>query len=113
MKIVKRQEANQHKNSKNCIAYEYPLENLDINIATVDISGRYPDEGQVVNEVCTEIVYLLKGKRTVTFDNGEQVELESGDVVLLDKGDRYYWEGECSLCIPCTPAWYPEQHKIV
>lgn len=112
MKVIKKSETNRFENSDKCAAFEYPLENPDINLAVVEVSGRYPDKGYVANEECTEIAYVLTGKGIVTFRDGESVELEVGDVILLEKGEQYYWGGNCSLCIPCTPAWYPEQHKV-
>jgi len=36
-----------------------------------------------------------------------------GDIVLIDKGEVYYWDAHCTIAMPCTPAWYPEQHKYV
>gem|GEM_PF-2374449 len=28
-------------------------------------------------------------------------------------GERYFWDGQMTMFVPCTPAWYPEQHKEV
>lgn len=113
MKLVRKTETQCHKNSGNCIAYEYPLGSSDINTAIVHISGRYPDKGYVVNEECIEVAYVLSGKGKITFKEGDGVEMVSGDMILLEKGEEYRWDGECSLCISCSPAWYPEQHKVV
>lgn len=57
MKIVRKNETREFKNSEQCIAIEYSLEDKDINGAVGKISGRYPET--------------------------------------------------------CTPAWYPEQHRLV
>jgi hypothetical protein len=36
-----------------------------------------------------------------------------GDLVLIEPGEKYFWEGNMDLFIPCSPAWYPEQHKLI
>ena len=113
MKVIRREKTVEFKNSKNCTALEYPLGNSDIGIAIIEISGRYPSKGYVFNEKCTEIAYVLSGTGTVTFKNGKSVDLGIGDVIMLEKEEQYYWDGDCSLCISCSPEWSPEQHKRV
>ena len=113
MKLIKKSETSRHENSKDCIVYEYPLGNPDINLAVIDITARYPDKGYAMNEECTEVAYVISGEGSVTFKDGKIVSLTSGDAILLDKGEQYYWDGKLSVCVPCTPAWYPEQHKII
>ena len=53
----------------------------------------------------------------ITFKKIEpKLRLDSGgeaDLVLIDKGENYYWEGNMDLFVPCTPAWNPKQHKII
>ena len=43
----------------------------------------------------------------------KSIELKKDDVVLIDIDEKYYWEGKMRLGIPCTPAWYPEQHEDI
>ena len=38
---------------------------------------------------------------------------KKGDAILIDKKEKYYWDAHCTIIMPCTPAWYPEQHKLV
>jgi mannose-6-phosphate isomerase-like protein (cupin superfamily) len=84
----------------------------DINVAYVEIRGRYPDKGRVTNEVCKEMAYITEGKGKIVVE-GEEIELNELDLILLEPGERYYWEGNLKMVVPCTPAWYPEQHKEV
>ena len=35
------------------------------------------------------------------------------NIVLIDKGETYYWDAYCTIAMPCAPAWYPEQHKLI
>lgn len=96
-----------------CIAIEYPLGDKDINAAVIKINGRYPERGRTVNEKCKELAYVIDGIGQLTVE-GKTVELKKGVVVLIEPGERFYWEGQnLEVFMPCTPAWYPKQHKKV
>lgn len=34
--------------------------------------------------------------------------VKQGDVILIDKEEIYFWEGNCKIIMICTPAWYKE-----
>lgn len=44
---------------------------------------------------------------------GKEYLFNAGDVVLIEPGERYYWEGNFEIFMPCTPAWYAGQHQEV
>lgn len=112
MKVVHKNQTREFKNGDVCIATEYPLGDKDINGAVVTLRGRYPDTGRVVNEKCKELAYIVRGSGKLVVE-GQEVELQEGDLVLIEPGERYYWDGQMMMFVPCTPAWYPEQHKGV
>jgi len=113
MKIVRKSQSKEFKNSETCIATEYPLNDKDINIAIVRIlNDCYPQKGWAVNEICKEVVYITKGSAKLVTEKGS-VELELGDVVFLEPNEKYYWQGDFEMVISCSPAWYPEQHKQI
>ena len=112
MKIIHKNQTETLKNSDTCTAIEYPLGDKDINGAVVELKGRYPDKGRVVNLKCKELAYIIKGSGRVVVE-GKEVELNEGDLILLKPGEKYFWEGELVMFVPCVPAWYPEQHKEV
>lgn len=41
---------------------------------------------------------------------GKEYQFNEGDIFLINPGEKYYFEGNTTLFMPCTPAWYPEQH---
>ncbi|MFS8158605.1 MAG: AraC family ligand binding domain-containing protein [Candidatus Roizmanbacteria bacterium] len=112
MKIVRNTQARKFSNSKTCIATEYPLNDNDINAAVIALSGRYPDVGRVVNTACKELVYIIKGAGLLVLENAKY-NLEKGDIVIIEKDERYHWEGTMTILTVCNPAWYPEQHKEI
>jgi mannose-6-phosphate isomerase-like protein (cupin superfamily) len=112
MKLVKKSESQKFENSPKAIAFEYPMNDKDINGAVVELSGRYPDKGVVVNEVCKEMVYVIKGSGRLIVENKE-IDLNEGDVAVIEPGEKYYWDANMTIFVPSTPAWYPEQHKTI
>jgi mannose-6-phosphate isomerase-like protein (cupin superfamily) len=91
-------------------AHEYDTRSIDINIAEVELHGRYPQSGVVYNELSTELVYILDGRANLTCAK-QTTQLERGDVALIDPGKCYSWDGVATLLISCAPTWTPEQHK--
>ncbi len=112
MKVIYKNQTETIKNSDACTVIEYPLGDKDINGAVVELKGRYPDKGRVVNLECKELAYIIKGSGKVVVE-GKEVELNEGDLVLLELGEKYFWEGDLVMFVPCAPAWYPEQHREV
>ena len=41
--IIKKKDRISFQNSPTCTAYEYPLNDKELNIALIEIKGRYPD----------------------------------------------------------------------
>jgi len=112
MKIIHKDQTEKFKNSKNCMAIEYPLGDRGINIAIVELTGRYPSKGRVVNLKCKELAYVIKGSGKVVIEK-EKIDLREGDLILIEPKEKYFWDGSLTMFVPCTPAWYPEQHKKV
>jgi hypothetical protein len=112
MKIVTKALAITFTNGPTCEGTEYSFGDKDLNIALVTVNGRYPETGFVMNEVCKEAGYVLRGSGMLCLENGEKNPVGPGDAVLLQPGEKYYWEGEeLEMIMPCSPAFYPDQHK--
>jgi mannose-6-phosphate isomerase-like protein (cupin superfamily) len=112
MKFVSKSQAVEFRNSDTCVAFEYQLNDPDINGAVIRLSGRYPGQGFAVNEISKELVYVIKGQGTLTV--GEtSTRLSEGDMALLMPGEKYFFDGELVMMMPCAPAWTPQQHKLV
>ncbi|MBQ6492630.1 MAG: DUF861 domain-containing protein [Erysipelotrichaceae bacterium] len=111
MKIIRKNEAVIGANSDKCKTYDYPFSNFEIGFALSEISGRYPAEGFVMNQECTEIVYILEGQGKLVLSN-ETVEFKEGDSIIINKGEKYFWDAQyCKMSMSCSPKWSPEQHK--
>lgn len=112
MKIIHKNQTKIFKNSDACTATEYPMEDKDINGAVIELKGRYPDKGRVVNLKCKELAYVIKGSGRLVVE-GKEMKLNEGDLVLIEAGEKFFWEGNLIMFMPCTPAWYPGQYKEV
>lgn len=112
MKISYKNQAIKRKNSEVCVVTEYPMIDRDLDFAIVNVSGRYPDYKFAMNKKCKEIVYIQDGEGKVVVNNIEYL-LHAGDVVLIEAGEKFYWEGNLTLGISCNPAFEIAQHQIV
>jgi mannose-6-phosphate isomerase-like protein (cupin superfamily) len=112
MRIIRKNETNTFKNSKSCIAIEYPLKDMDISGSVIRLKGRYPDTGKAINTQCKEMAYVIKGEGVIVFGK-KRVKIAEGDLILINPMEAYHWEGNLEMFMPCSPAWTPEQHKIL
>ncbi len=112
MKIIHKAQTKEFKNSEKCVAIEYPMQDKDINGAVIKLNGRYPEKGRVVNTVCKELAYVISGSGKVVIEN-QEIKFNQGDLILIEPGEKYYWEGHFEIFMPCVPAWYPGQHQGV
>lgn len=114
MKKIAKSEAGYFENSRECTGVGYGFGDKDLDIARIQIIGRYPKEGFAVNDVCKEIGYVVNGTGSVVVKDQPAQQLQTGDAVMIAPGEPYYWEGEeLELIMPCAPAFYPEQHRVV
>ena len=44
---------------------------------------------------------------------GQEIEFKEEDLILIESGEKYHWEGNFVMFVSYAPAWYPEQHKEV
>lgn len=113
MKVIKSKEAMEGKNAETCKTLEYSFGDDNIDLGTATITGRYPENGYAMNLISKELIYVIQGKVTLQFEN-EKVELLAGDAILIQPNDKYFFDAEYGvISMTCTPAWSPEQHKLV
>jgi mannose-6-phosphate isomerase-like protein (cupin superfamily) len=110
MKIIKKADSTDFANSNTCYGVEYRFKDKDLDIARITIDGRYPAKGHLINKVIKEIIYVLGGSGVVGVGDKEYI-LRPGDAVFIKPKERYYLRGKSMrLLVPCSPAFYPEQH---
>lgn len=112
MKIISKEQSILRQNSEVCLVTEYEIGDSDIDFATITLTGRYPAEGRVTNTQSKEIVYIHEGQGNIEVD-GTNYPLKAGDVLLIEAGEKFYWNGNMILYISCYPAFTVEQHQRV
>lgn len=112
MKVIKSNTAEYFENSETCHGYSFGGTGNDINGAKISVKGKYPGAGYLVNEVCKELVYITIGDGVLSTKD-ESITFSTGDVVYIDNGEQFAWEGTFEGFFVCTPTFYPEQHKAV
>ena len=58
------------------------------------------------------MIYVISGSGKIITER-KIITFKQGDAILIDKGEKYRWDAECTVVMACSPAWTPEQHKIV
>jgi len=112
MKFVPKVKSKKIEVTDTCTAIEYPKGDKDIWGSVIKLNGRYPLKGFTVNQKCKELVYFISGKGKLVVDN-KTIYVKKGDQVVINPGEKFYWEGKFVMFMPCAPAWYSEQHKEV
>ena len=112
MEIVRKSKAKKFKSVSSTTIWEYEMKDGQINGAIAVIDGRYPEKGRVVNEESKELVFVLEGKGRLVIE-GKEIKLHEGDLLLIEPGERYFWQGKMKIFMANTPKWKPEQHKFV
>ena len=112
MEIVKKSKAKKTQSFSSTTVWEYMMKDNDINGAVAEIHGRYPDKGRVVNKESKELVFVIKGKGRLIVE-GKEIRFQAGDLLLIEPGERYFWQGKMKLFMANTPRWRSEQHKLV
>lgn len=82
-------------------------------MAIAQIVGREPEVGWAQNAVCTEVAYVISGSGWIEVKDAEQRRIYSGDVVRISPGEKFFWHGELTLAIACSPGWFAEQYSTL
>ncbi len=53
------------------------------------------------------MAYIIKGSGKLVVED-QKIKLNEGDLVLIDKGEKCFWEGKLTMFGACAPAW---RHK--
>ena len=113
MQYINHENTKRFKNSDSCTAIEYDFrDSNDINIAAIELHGRYPEAGYALNTISKEVVYVKSGEGTLNTPT-DRTSLSIGDAALIEPNERYYFEGTLELVISSSPAWSPEQHRNI
>lgn len=112
MIICLKKKALQKQVSDECMVTEHPLGDAPMDLAIATLTGRYPGTGWAVNLVSAELAYVLEGQGNLVTQSGVQ-PLNLGDALLIEVGEKYYWEGNMRILMSCSPPWTLKQHLSV
>ena len=92
MKVCSKKQAIGCRNGDNCVVTQFPMANEELDMAVVEVTGRFPERGCAINHKVAEMVYIQSGSATITVD-GAVRSLEVGETVLIEAGEAYFWDG--------------------
>lgn len=110
MIVVKNAQKKKFKPNKTTCVFEFDLKDKDLGGATALIKGRYPDFAFVVNQKVKQLVYVISGSGGILTPDGIHV-LNKGDMVFIDKGEKFAWDGSMELFIANAPRFNSAQYK--
>ncbi len=111
--IINADEVPTHTFSATCVGRDFPLNDPHIDACIMDLNGRYPESGNVVNKGFRGLVHILAGTGTITIDDVEHT-LRQGDVFLILPNQKHHWNGtDLKLFIACTPPFDSASHAVV
>jgi mannose-6-phosphate isomerase class I len=110
MQIVKHTEIRKVTLARSATVWEYDTDDATISGAVAEINGRYPEKGFAENGF-KELVFVISGNGIIVTPT-KRIDIDLGDEILLDKKEKYAWEGNVTLFMATTPKFNPRQHKI-
>jgi hypothetical protein len=110
MGIIKHTEIRKVTLAPSTTVWEYDTSDSSISGAVAQINGRYPEKGFAENGF-KELVFVISGNGFVVTPK-ERKEIDVGDEILIDKNEKYAWEGNMTIFMATTPKFDPKQHKI-
>ncbi len=111
MQIVKHTGTRKVALDVSATVWEYDTTDPSISGAVAQINGRYPRVGFAINAF-KELVFVISGNGFVVTPTSRK-EIDVGDEILLDKNEKYAWEGNITLFMATTPKFDPKKHKII
>lgn len=99
------------ENSPVCKGVGFALEGASMDLAKIELAGRYPERGWVMNETSHEMAYILRGNGEFISENNETIEVGEGEVISIATGKKYAWSGTMTLVVACNPPFDPSKHK--
>lgn len=98
------------QNSNHCKGVSFAAD-APLDIAVVEVSGRYPDAGFIYNEESHEMAYVAKGQGYFKKKGEDWQLINEGDVIYFKPEERFAWKSDgMTLVMPCSPQFDPNKH---
>lgn len=83
-----------------------------LSAALVEQTGRYPEKGYRINDICTESFFVVNGEFLITL-NKKTTMVRPLDVIFVPPHTPYSIEGHGTVFVFIEPKWDPNQNKPV
>lgn len=107
-----RLEGTAFENSDTCKGVVFGVNDAPLDMAEIEISGRYPERGWALNHEAHEMVRVLRGVGMLALRSNAELMLGEGDVVHVPAGQQFAWSGDMTILMACSPPFTPEQYEI-
>lgn len=111
--LIKKENTCKKENSPSCTVWEYDFWNQELWFAIIEINGRFPDIGKVINHESNELFYVFEGKWIIHHETWN-FEINPWDSFFCEKGKRYWIEWEkLKASASNSPARYLQQFENI
>lgn len=100
------------QNSDTCKGISFAVSDAPLDIATIIISGRYPETGWAMNDECHEMVVISRGHGRLLLRDGLETVLAAGDAVTVEPKQWFAWDGDMDIVMACQPAFNSGQYNV-
>ena len=108
MEIIKYADRTIHPAHDNAQVNEYFMQNKNLDICVVNISGRTPLKGRMLNNEYSCVCWCISGIGSVC---GQ--DIQPGDAFNIPAGTAYWFDGNFKFVMCGTPAYDPTQNKVI
>ena len=112
MNIIQSSQTKKIQASPTTTIWEFVMKEQSISGAIAEIKERYPEKGFAVNKISKELIFVISGAGYVLSPSAKHA-ITIGDVIFLDKGERFAWQGNLTIFMATTPKFDPKQHDII
>ena len=100
------------QNGSTCKGMSFANQTSPLDMAKIEIDGRYPESGWARNLESHEMVYVLDGRGSLTTREGAKTALATGDVIYVPSETWFAWDGDMTILMACSPVFNSEQYEI-
>jgi hypothetical protein len=103
------------ENTNRVRVEDYQVDDRESSVWYIELEGgRYPEYGFFINDRIRQYAFIVEGHGTFRIHTQKgEFRLSEGDVIFLEKGDAFCWQGHMKIAMFSMPEGYLHNFKVV